>query len=625
MKTKSSLRIKIYCLSLVCWLSLPFGEGQGVAFAQTDSLEVHQINGNSYYIHVVEPGNTLYSISKKYNVPIDVIEKENASVNDGLSLGEKIFIPVKKDATREFESINGNFFIHKVEKGRTLYSLAKEFNLQQKDIIALNPEIDETGIKEGQEIKIPVREIKQQKPSEEQAKPTPTYQTHIVKAGETLYSLSKLYKVSIDSIRLVNNGLVEGLKVDQQLFLPIVVSPNLIKPTKSPIQINANLETIQKNVENVVNNTKKGVYKIALLLPFYLEENQEIPVNPLEKKKIYPRSTFAVEFYQGFLVALDSISTPEKKFEVFVYDTKGQDSLTTFKILSNPVLKTMDLIIGPLYASNFEKTAKFAGQHNIPIVSPVKLTNKALLGNENVFKVVSSRTSAVNQIVRLVTDSFSRENLLAIQYQNNQESALVDTYIKEYNAAILRKNDTSRYSPIKKVVVAKSDDILLQLKPNVNNVIFLPTTNSTFITNLFTALITKLNSKEYSECVVTLVGLEEWMQFENIDIEYFQRLNVHLPVAQFVDYEDESTKVMIKKYYEKTETYPTNNAFLGFDVASYFGTNFIKTGSVFSNDTNSNKRISTQFSFFKTGVESGYENTYTRIVKFDNYQLKIVY
>jgi hypothetical protein len=169
------------------------------------------------------------------------------------------------------------------------------------------------------------------------------------------------------------------------------------------------------------------------------------------------------------------------------------------------------------------------------------------LGNDNIFKVVSSRTSSINQIVRLVTDSFSRDHLLAIQYQNNQESALVDTYIKEYNAAILRKNDTSRYSPVKKVVVSKSDDILLHLKSNSNNVIFLPTTNSTFITNLFTALITRLNSKEYSDCIVTLIGLEEWMQFENIDIEYFQRLNVHLAVNQFVDYEDESTKMVIKK------------------------------------------------------------------------------
>jgi LysM repeat protein len=593
--------------------------------AQTDSLEVHQVNGKSYYIHVVEPGNTLYSISKKYNIPIDVIEKENVSVADGLSLGEKIFIPVKKDAAQEFESINGNFFVHKVEKGRTLYSLAKEFNLQQKDIIALNPEIDETGIKEGQEIKIPVKEIKQQKPAEEIAKANPSYQTHFVKAGETLYSLSKLYKVSIDSLKLVNNGLHEGLKVGQNIYIPIVVSNNTIKSPSTPLSLNSNIDSIQKNILNITSKPKKDTYKIALLLPFYLDENQEMPVNPLEKKKIYPRSTFAVEFYQGVLVALDSISTEKVKFELLIFDTKGQDSSATDKILMKSEMKTVDLIIGPLYPSNFEKVARFALKHNIPVVSPVKQSNKVLLGNDNIFKVVSSRTSSINQIVRLVTDSFSRDHLLAIQYQNNQESALVDTYIKEYNAAILRKNDTSRYSPVKKVVVSKSDDILLHLKSNSNNVIFLPTTNSTFITNLFTALITRLNSKEYSDCIVTLIGLEEWMQFENIDIEYFQRLNVHLAVNQFVDYEDESTKMVIKKYHEKTETYPTNNSFLGFDIASYFGSNFIKSGSVFSSETNANKRISTQFNFFKTGVESGYENTYTRMIKFENYQLKIVY
>lgn len=603
----------LFCLSIVFQSS-----------AQTDSLEVHQVNGKSYYIHVVEPGNTLYSISKKYNIPIDVIEKENVSVADGLSLGEKVFIPVKKDAAQEFESINGNFFVHKVEKGRTLYSLAKEFNLQQKDIIALNPEIDETGIKEGQEIKIPVKEIKQQKPAEEIAKASPSYQTHFVKAGETLYSLSKLYQVSVDSIKLVNNGLPEGLKVDQNIYIPIKQG-RVASVQQNSTELKTSIQGVKNTVQSVVNANHKAVYKIALLLPFYLDENQEMPVNPLEKKKIYPRSTFAVEFYQGVLVALDSISTEKVKFELLVFDTKGQDSSATDKILMKSEMKTVDLIIGPLYPSNFEKVARFALKHNIPVVSPVKQSNKVLLGNDNIFKVVSSRTSSINQIVRLVTDSFSRDHLLAIQYQNNQESALVDTYIKEYNAAILRKNDTSRYSPVKKVVVSKSDDILLHLKSNSNNVIFLPTTNSTFITNLFTALITRLNSKEYSDCIVTLIGLEEWMQFENIDIEYFQRLNVHLAVNQFVDYEDESTKMVIKKYHEKTETYPTNNSFLGFDIASYFGSNFIKSGSVFSNETNANKRISTQFSFFKTGVESGYENTYTRMIKFENYQLKIVY
>ncbi|MCB9173324.1 MAG: LysM peptidoglycan-binding domain-containing protein [Flavobacteriales bacterium] len=591
--------------------------------AQSDSLEIHQINGKNYYIHVVAPGNTLYSIHKKYNVPLDVIEKENPSVANGLSLGEKIFIPVKKDAEQEFQSINGNYFLHKVEKGRTLYSLAKEFNLQQKDIVALNPEIDENGVQEGQMIKIPVREIKQNKPSEVSNLPV-NYKTHFVKSGETLYSLSKLYQVSIDSIKIVNNGLVDGLKVDQNIFIPIketrIAVANLNQSTLNHI-----VDTIKQVAQLQFNGQKKTVYKVALLLSFYLKENEEMTYNALEKRKIYPRSTFAVEFYQGVLLALDSLSNEETKFELYVYDTEGQDSLQTMKVLAKPELKTMDLIVGPLYASNFEKAAEFASKHNIPIVSPVKQSNKVLLGNETVFKVIPSRSSSVNQLVKLVVDSFNTDNLIAIQYQNNTESALVDAYVKEYNAAVLKRNDTSRYSPMKKVVVTKSEEVVSHLKINANNVIFLPSTNSTFITNLFIALTAKLNTKEYKNCTITLIGLEEWLQFDNIDIEYFQTLNVHIPINQFVDYDDEFTKSVVSGYYQKTETYPTNNSLLGYDVASYFCSNLLKYGKVYVGNTSDVKTISGQFNFFKTGVESGYENVYTRVVKFDNYSLKIVY
>lgn len=592
--------------------------------AQIDSLEVHQINGKSYYIHIVESGNTLYAIHKKYNVPIDVIEKENPSVADGLSLGEKIFIPIKKDTEAEFQSIDGNYFLHKVEKGRTLYSLAKEFNLQQKDIITLNPEIDEIGIKEGQLIKIPVKEIRQTKPVEVEI-PTSNYKPHLVKVGETLYSLSKSYHVSIDSIKLVNNGLDEGLKEGQTIFLPIkqgrLASQNIVQTSLVTTTV---VDTIKQILQPNMYSGKKSVYKIALMLSFYLEENQEMTQSALEKRKVYPKSIFAIEFYQGVLLALDSLSTDDVKFELFVYDTKGQDSSQTVKILSKPELKSVDLIIGPLYASNFERAAVFAKKNNIPIISPVKQNNKVLLGNEYVFKVVPSKISSLNQIVKLVIDSFSTDNLLVVQSQNITDNTLVDGYIKGYNAAVLGKNDTSRYSPIKKVVVTRSDEIVSHLKLNANNVIFIPTKSSTFVTNLFISLTSKLNSKEYNNCTITLIGLEEWLQFESIDIEYFQTLNVHLTVNNFVDFENPTTKQLTEKYYNKFETYPSTNSFLGYDVVSYFMFNLIKTGNAYQPNLSS-KLVSTDFNFFKTGIESGYENTSIRLVKFDNYTLRMVY
>ena len=591
--------------------------------AQTDSLEVHQIKGKSYYIHIVEAGNTLYSISKRYNVPISVIEKENPSVADGLSLGEKVFIPVKKDTEQEFQSIDGNYFLHKVEKGRTLYSLAKEFNLQQKDIITLNPEIDEIGIKEGQMIKIPVKEIKENKPFNNDTSKV-NFQNHVIKSGETLYSLSKKYNVTIDAIQLANNGLLEVLKLDQTILIPVkkVKTPD-INISQTPI-LNTTIDTLKNKIPTLIGNHKKQLYKIALMVSFYIEENQEMTQSALEKRKIYPKSIFAVEFYQGILLALDSLSDENTKFELQVYDTKGQDSLQIVNILSKPELKNVDLIIGPLYASNFEKVAKYAHKNNIPIVSPVKQNNKILLGNEHVFKVVPSKNSSLNQIVKLVIDSFSTDNLLVVQSQNITDNTLTDGYIKEYSAAVLGKNDTSRYSPIKKIVITRSDEIVSHLKLNGNNVIFIPTTNSTFVTNLFISLTSKLNSRDYSNCTITLIGLEEWLQFESIDLEYFQTLNVHLSLNNFVDFENPITKELSENYYKKFETFPSPNSFLGYDIATYFMSNLIHSGKVYLANSE-NKLVGTKFNFFKTGIESGYENTYTRLVKFDNYTLKIVY
>lgn len=615
--------MKIHNLIFTIVLIFNFQFSIESCLAQTDSLEVHQIKGKSYYIHIVEAGNTLYSISKRYNVPLDIIQKENPSIADGLSLGEKIFIPVKKDAEQEFQSIDGNYFLHKVEKGRTLYSLAKEFNLQQKDIITLNPEIDEIGIKEGQMIKIPVKEIKQTKPIDTEPLPN-NYKTHLVKAGETLYSLSKTYNVSIDSLKLVNNGLVEGLKDGQTINLPIKQG-RVASQNSTPTNLVATtVDTIKQILQPNINYAKKSVYKIALMVSFYIEENQEMTQSTLEKRKIYPKSIFAVEFYQGILLALDSLSDENTKFELQVYDTKGQDSLQIVNILSKPELKNVDLIIGPLYASNFEKVAKYAHKNNIPIVSPVKQSNKILLGNEHVFKVVPSKNSSLNQIVKLVIDSFSTDNLLVVQSQNITDNTLTDGYIKEYGAAVLGKNDTSRYSPVKKIVITRSDEIVSHLKLNGNNVIFIPTTNSTFVTNLFISLTSKLNSRDYSNCTITLIGLEEWLQFESIDLEYFQTLNVHLSLNNFVDFENPITKELTENYYKKFETFPSPNSFLGYDIATYFMSNLIHSGKVYSVNSE-NKLVGTKFNFFKTGIESGYENTYTRLVKFDNYTLKIVY
>jgi len=314
---------------ITLFVTLFVGSSNLSAQINTDSLEVHTIKGRAYYIHIVEQGESLYSIHKKYNVPLAIIKKENPSVLDGLSIGEKIFIPVKKNPIVETK-IDGNYIDHKVKKKQTLYSIAKIYKVKQNQIVLANPNIS-GGLKEDMILKIPVSNIKKEKKGKLKKKKV-DYKTHFVTQGETLYSLSKNYSVTIDSIKIVNKGLKKGLKVNETIFIPILKDSSKKHKTE-----NIDLSVLEIDKIIAVRNdsiVKKSEYKIGLMLPFYLDENDEIVErkDAFKEKEVYSRSKFAIEFYNGFLMALDELSSDSLKFKVHVYDTKGRDSIATKKI-----------------------------------------------------------------------------------------------------------------------------------------------------------------------------------------------------------------------------------------------------------------------------------------------------
>ncbi|MBL4669676.1 MAG: LysM peptidoglycan-binding domain-containing protein [Flavobacteriales bacterium] len=617
--------IKYYLLLIViCFITIQTSSAQ----TDLDSLEIHNIKGKEYYIHIIQKGESLYFMHKKYNVPLELIRKENPSVADGLSIGEKIFIPVKKNVEFEVKT-NGNFINHTVKKGQTLYAISKMYKISQKEIIAVNQKEIAEGIGEGAILKIPVKSIKEEGPPKNSLEGQ-KYKTHIVKKGETLYSLSKYYKTSVDSIKSVNGGLKQGLKRGEVIYIPSEKVITVKIPDNDTLISGATiLDTLEQLFTDTGLVVKKITYKIALMLPFYLDENDAMTErrNALEKKSIYSKSKFAIEFYNGFKMALDSISTDSNKFKIYVYDTKGNDSLRIKNLLLKPEIKEVDLIVGPLYYNNFKYVTEFAKAHEIPIISPVKQNNKLLLGNQYVFKAIPSKSTTIKQIATLVVDSFKNENLLAIEYENSKEKMLVELYVKAYNNQILNSKDTIIYSSIKTLKInTRISDIVSHLKLNKNNVIFVPTSNQTFVTNLFSYLSTVLNKRDYKNCQITLIGLEEWVGYENIDLEYFQKLNVHYCSTRFINDKDSLTNNFIRNYVTQKATYPSKNTFLGFDIAYFAGSNFIQEGTLFSTlALQKYKGMSINLNFFKTGIESGFENTNSYLLKFDDFTLKRVY
>lgn len=579
----------------------------------TPNLEVHKVNGKDHYIHIIEAGNTLYGVSRMYAIPIKDLLKANPSAANGYAIGDRILIPLKDVKRKDFNQtveVDGNYLIHKVEKKNTLYAISKEYNVDQKDIIAENPQVVE-GLKEGMEIKIPVAKIKK---SEEKQMYTPAqeniWQTHKVEPKETVYSLSKKYEVSIDSILSVNNGLVGGLRIGELVNIPIF---KIVE-----------VDTTKVEVAVFDSTSIKSVYQVALMLPFFLNENQ----NVLEKENInssdiFGMSTYALEFYEGFLVAIDSLKSEGLNLNLVVYDTENDTSVTA-SILRKPEMKKMDLIVGPMYYKNFVKAADFAKKHQINIVTPVKQSNKILLGNSYVSKVATSSPLLVKQFADYCHKNWSMHNIILINHQGESDDAGIQTFLKSYKKSMLDSKDSTMQSVPNELIYG--DKSFSNLKNNLNelkmNVIYVPSDNQAFITSLISSLHELKGDYKF-----TLVFNENILNYDNLEVAHLHDLNVHALTSEFVDPEAQVVKEFKKQFYSRNKHLPSKFSYLGYDVGYYylsllnqFGANFEVMFMGYNKEM-----LMMNFNFFKTGIESGYENHSVFLLKYEDYKLKKVF
>ena len=136
-------------LILIFFLSLG---GMQCMYAQQDTSKVYEWNGMKFHYYKVEKGKTLYSISKMYQVSQDEILSMNPELTDGLKAGLSIRIPVIK-ITSEPEIPAKSYQLHKVKQQETAFGIAKMYGISIADLEKMNPEIKQ-GLKTGMELKV---------------------------------------------------------------------------------------------------------------------------------------------------------------------------------------------------------------------------------------------------------------------------------------------------------------------------------------------------------------------------------------------------------------------------------------------------------------------------------------
>ncbi|OFY09360.1 MAG: hypothetical protein A2X11_02120 [Bacteroidetes bacterium GWE2_42_24] len=178
---------------------------------------IQKENGAEVYLHTVQRGETLYRIAKAYQVSVDDIVKLNPTTQSGIKPLQEIKIPKKADINNQQQTDKGvGFVYHIVRQGETLEAISLIYNIDSKSLLLYN-----TGViiplQKDQILKIPMDFPENGSESVNKSQKTENNGIHIVKPKETLFAISRLYGLSIIDLLTMNPKAENGLKVGDTL------------------------------------------------------------------------------------------------------------------------------------------------------------------------------------------------------------------------------------------------------------------------------------------------------------------------------------------------------------------------------------------------------------------------
>lgn len=595
---------------------------------------IENLNGIPYYIHVVKKGQTIFSIAKAYEIAVEVIYESNPESVNGIQPENILKIPkspLKKSQKQEIKELpkpqlpkEDGFIFHVVKEKETLFGIAKQYSTTIEIIFEYNKDA-EKGIFPGNILKIPLteintfkkekplkdslpKEIKTEKKSESAAKDT--FLIHEVQVGETMYSLTKLFQTNTQKLIQWNPELSEGLKAGQKIKIWIgdgmskILSPEVIS------------KEIKNDKKISVLPQKKDVYNVALIMPLYLYDVDDIQFSESDRKSSKDFKPFNyIQFYEGLLIALDSLKKEGLHAKLWVYDS-ASDSIRLTQITKKPEFEKMDLIIGPFFSRNAGIITSFAQNKGIRVVLPFIQKDENTFTGDKCFFVTPSIKSTQYSLAKFFVDSFPESNVLII-HNNRVEDNMQAKHLKNGIANYSQNNPLNTLSVVDIIYNEKGFSGLRDaLVAGKNNVVVVDLKNEAQLSSLVNLL-----NKIRENYKIQLVASSDWKKFSSLDIDYLVNLNFHMYTASFVDYRNQDVKNFVFAFREKYKTEPSMLAFQGYDIASYFLNAMLKYGVNFEYNWQGYYSTTMQSDFEFISTSDAYENVFINVLKYDNYSL----
>lgn len=538
-----------------------------------------------YEDHKVKRKETLYSISKEYNVDIEDIKKHNKRLYaENLRKGDQIRIPRYKTISSQVTPGNAlKTYTVKPKEGK--WRVAYKFGISVAELEILNPGMNAV-LQPGDVVNVP--NVSDEKSIDE------NFDYYTVQKSEGYYRLKVKLGLTQEQLEKLNPELkTDGLKDGMVLKVPQKTS---VGEVTGPIE--------ETNLTHKLRNLKTK--QIAVMLPFRLNRVDTDSIQEAKDLiKTDRRLSVSLDFHSGVLMAIDSAKQLGISTKLKVFDT--QDQLAEIsKILNSTDFSNYDAIIGPLMPTNLDRVARAVQKDGVPVISPITKPDQLL---ENVFQTVADAEMLENAIIKFVGSDVLKRNVVIIADQSHRP---VSNRLKsEFGSArqvFSRKNKSGNDGYY--IMAADLSGVFV----NGKNYVFLETANEALVSTV-TSMLNGLTNKN-QEIIIVSTNKTDAFEGPNVSNYHLANLKFHYPSIN-KSFNIDQPDTFVKAYKKKYGIEPNKFAVRGFDLTLDVLLRLASDENLYKASTNGIETQYTENKFrYSKKLSGGYFNEAVYIVKY---------
>ena len=459
------------------------------------------------------------------------------------------------------------YYSHVVQERQTLYSISKAYNVTQEEILEANPGLRDSGLKKNSIIMIPVQSalpVKEEESPQQETIPQQVEQVqnvresaqasvqkiHVVRWYETLKDIADKYNVSESAIIAANNLKDGKVKNRQKLIIPTeeyaeILAPEIPEEEEEDMDLETAFDDSHLQEEVAPEYTSKSHIRATVLLPLKATGSTSSRSN--------------MDFYSGVLLAAREIGESGIDLDMSVYDIANG----TYGATKNE-LEASDIIIGPVAAADITRIYTVT-QDIKALISPLDPKAEQLCGTySTLIHAPASRMSQYEDLAQWIKeDLVPGDRVIVI----SEKEARKGDEGKILRAAI--DSAQIEYIPLAYSILEGrkiQEPLEAKMTSEGTNRVIIASESEAFVNDA----VRNLNLTIHNKFDVVLYAPAKIRTFETIEIENFHNTNLHASLTYYIDYNDAEVKQFVKKYRALFNTEPTQFAFQGYDVAKYF-------------------------------------------------------